>query len=194
MTDDVQTAVRFANALATHGYLTVAVFYRNRGAGIPAIGELRARDHYILDSRAFLAAARAARDWGGDTRVALIGVSMGSYPATWRRRPLSRSWLDLQDGIEIMTSLPTAMLGNHIANTGRNKSLLTTTDVSVRRAAIPLEAFLALSPRVILAGDRSITAADFADSANTAGLTAAGAEHARVSSTRRIPRSLDAPG
>jgi dienelactone hydrolase len=44
---DARTGEQIADALAARGYLAIALFYRNRGEGIPAIGELRARDHYI---------------------------------------------------------------------------------------------------------------------------------------------------
>ncbi|MEO8846927.1 MAG: hypothetical protein ABI591_04615 [Kofleriaceae bacterium] len=123
---DAITGEHIADALAARGYLTISIFYRNRGAMVPAIGELRGRDHYILDARAFLAAAHLAHDQlGGDSRVALIGVSMGSFPATWAVAPLPEL-ADLQAGLDIVTSIPTAMLGNQIGNTGRSKAALTT--------------------------------------------------------------------
>jgi hypothetical protein len=172
---DAMVGRRIANDLAAHGYLAVSIYYRNRGPGIPAIGELRGRDHYLLDARAFLAAARMARDeLGGQSRAALIGVSMGSFPATWATAPLPEL-ADLQEGLELVTSIPTAMLGNHIGNTGRNQGLLTSTDLATRRGAIVLAAFLSVSTRTALALDRSLTAEDLTGG-RVVGLTAAGVE------------------
>lgn len=172
---DAATSRQIADDLAARGYLTIAVLYRNRGAGAPAIGELRGRDHYILDARAFLAAARFARDQlGGQARAALIGTSMGSFPATWATAPLPELG-DLQDGLELVTSIPAAMLGNHIGNTGRSAYLMTTSDLEARRAAIAFAAFASVSSRLAIAGDRSLTVEDL-DATVAAGLTPAGVE------------------
>lgn len=177
--DDSRAGSRFSDALAARGYLAIAVFYRNRGAGIPAIGELRGRDHYILDARAFLAAAQLAhRSLDGEERVALIGASMGSFPATWATASLPEL-ADLQDGLEIVTSIPTAMLGNHIGNTGRNKALLAATDLDVRRFSIALAGLASVDARAAVALDTSLTPDDLASPALAGGLTPAGAELVR---------------
>ena len=173
---DVQTGKRIANDLAARGYLAISIFYRNRGEGIPAIGELRARDHYILDARAFLAAAHLAHDLGGDSRVALIGVSMGSFPATWATAPLPEV-ADLQQGLDIVTTIPIAMLGNHIGNTGRSQGTLTTSDIGVRRTAIGMAALAAVGARGAIVLDDSLTAGDL--DATTA-VTPAGADLVRL--------------
>jgi hypothetical protein len=141
-TDDADflASKRVADALAREGYLAIAVFYRNRGN---AAAQLHARDHYILDARAFLAAAQLARtELGGGSQVALIGVSMGSFPATWAAASLA-ALADLQAGLDIVTVIPTAMLGNHLGNTGRSQQLLVDLDPNVRRTAIAFAAFLA---------------------------------------------------
>ena len=175
---DAVTGEHIADAFADHGYLAISIFYRNQGAMIPAIGELRGRDHYILDARAFLAAAHFAHDeLDGDSRVALIGVSMGSFPATWAVAPVPEL-ADLQQGLDIVTTIPTAMLGNHIGNTGRNKDLLTTSDLSQRRAGIALAALASVEPRTALALDPSLTADDLSGAAG-GGLREAGAELVR---------------
>ncbi|MEO8703946.1 MAG: hypothetical protein ABI867_28105 [Kofleriaceae bacterium] len=176
--DDARSASRIADALAGEGYLTVAIFYRNRGATIPAAGELRGRDHYLLDARAFLAAAQLAHDrLGGDSRAALIGVSMGSFPATWATAPRAEL-ADLQTGLDLVTTIPTAMLGNHIGNTGRSKDLLATPDLATRRTGIALAGLASVGPRTALALDPSLIAGDLAGDA-AGGLTAAGAELVR---------------
>ena len=172
---DAVTGEHIADALADQGYLAISIFYRNQGAMVPAIGELRGRDHYILDARAFLAAAHFAHDeLDGDSRVSLIGVSMGSFPATWAVAPLPEL-ADLQDGLDIVTTIPTAMLGNQIGNTGRNKGLLASSDLSQRRASIALAGLASVGPRTALALDPSLTAEDLRGAAG-AGLTDAGSE------------------
>jgi hypothetical protein len=104
---------------------------------------------------------------------------MGSYPATWAAAPLPEL-ADLQQGIELVTTIPTAMLGNHIGNTGRSKDLLSTSDVAPRRAGIALAALASIGPRAAPSLDSSLTADDLAPlSAAAGGLTLAGAELVR---------------
>jgi len=178
---DAQVGRRIANDLAARGYAAISVYYRNRGEGAPALGELRGRDHYILDARTFLAAAHVAHEQlDGDTRAALIGVSMGSFPATWATAPLPEL-ADLQSGLELVTSIPTAMLGNHLGNTGRNQYLLTTSDAATRKGTVLMLAALAIGTNQTLAHDGSLTADDLAISARTRGVTAAGVELLRRS-------------
>jgi hypothetical protein len=173
---DALEARAFADALAREGYLAVAVYYRNRGDTAPGLGALRPRDHHVLDARAFLAAARWARDHHGQgsPRAALVGTSMGSFPALWAAAPLPEL-ADLQEGLELVTSIPSAMLGNHIANTGRGAGQLDDDDPVVRAGAIAMAAYAAVTTR---AADRfvlevtpiTVESAGLAD-----GLTAAGA-------------------
>lgn len=175
---DAIDSARIVEDLAALGYEAIAVLYRNRGDGVPAIGTLRPRDHLVLDARAFLAAAHWAHDRdAGDSRVALIGVSMGSFPATWATAPLPQL-ADLQAGLDIVTSIPTAMLGNHIANTGRSAELLGDADPATRAGAIALAAFSAVTVQLARAEQPELTAADLdaVDAPLTRGLTAPGVE------------------
>ncbi|MFT3698619.1 MAG: hypothetical protein QM831_36070 [Kofleriaceae bacterium] len=164
-----------AAALAGEGYLAISIDYRNIGAQIPAIGEFRARDHYVFDASAFLAAAHFAHDQlGGTNEVAFIGVSMGSFPATWATAPLPEL-ADLQAGLDVRTTIPTAMLGNQIGNTGRSKDTLASGD----RETLALAALSSVLPRAALALDPSITADDLVGPEG-AGLTPAGVDLVRA--------------
>ena len=104
---------RYAEA----GYLAVGVLYRNKGDGAPGTGRLRLRDHYLRDARALLAAARWARDHHGrgSERIALIGSSMGTWPAFWAASDLPEL-ADAQQGLDIRTIILYAETANHITN------------------------------------------------------------------------------
>jgi hypothetical protein len=173
---DATTGQAIAGSLADQGYLAVAVFYRNRGEGIPATGELRPRDAYILDARTMLAAARWARDrhGRGSAQVALAGVSMGSFPALWATAPLPE-FADLQDGLTITTAISMGMLGNHIANSARGADRLESDDLGVRAQTIALGVFGAVTTRAAGVGMAVITAGDL-EGALLDGVTPAGAE------------------
>lgn len=174
---DVASSQGIADGFAAAGYVAVAIYYRNRGDTAPGVGVIRPRDHYLRDARAFLAAAHWASDEHGlgSSQVALLGSSMGSFPAIWATAPFPEL-ADLQDGLDIRTVIPSAMLGNHIANTGRNAYLLEVSDPSVRSGAIALAAFAAVSYRATAAGIRQIESTTLDDPAIGSGLTAAGTE------------------
>lgn len=113
---DVAPSVEIARALAQAGYLGVAVFYR--GFGAPQTpGRWSVRDHAVLDARSMLAAARWARDshGKGSARVAFMGNSMGSFPATWAVSG-HPALADLQAGLDLRGAVASGMLGNHLAN------------------------------------------------------------------------------
>lgn len=131
----VAPALDFADALAQQGYLAIAVFYRNVGDGAPRSGAARLRDGYLLDARAFLAAARWGRDrhGAGSDRVALIGASFGTNAALWAvaNHPGVK---DLQAGLQIAT----IVFGGHTANGLVSRSFPTLTSdpsTQVRAAA-----------------------------------------------------------
>lgn len=174
---DVASSQRIADSLAEAGYVAVSVYYRNRGDTAPGVGTLRPRDHFVADARGVLAAAHWASETHGrgSQRVALLGASMGSFVVTWAVAPLPEL-ADLQTGLDIRTVIPNAMLGNHIANTGRNAYLLDATDPPTRVAAIALAAFASVSYRAAFAGAGTITEASLDDPAIGGGLTPLGRE------------------
>lgn len=135
---DVGAGVRLAQDLATAGYLGVAVFYRNTGEGSPAGDAVRFRDHSILDARALLAAAQWARvtHGAGSSRVAFVGVSMGSFPA-FLAAARSPALADLQAGLDIRLAIVAGMALNHVANFHRNVAdSLASADASTRAQGI----------------------------------------------------------
>ncbi|MEZ4361214.1 MAG: hypothetical protein R3B48_13605 [Kofleriaceae bacterium] len=118
---DVNVGKKLAEDLASVGYVGVAVFYRNTGDGAPSGDASKFRDHAILDARALLAAARWARDehGAGSGQVALLGVSMGTFPAflASTARP---ELADLQAGLDLRLTVIAGMALNHVANFHRN--------------------------------------------------------------------------
>ncbi len=113
---DVAPSVAVADALATAGYLGIAVFYRYFDEP-PVLGRVTQRDHYLRDAAAMLSAARWGRDQHGrgSSRVAFTGNSMGSFPATWAVAP-APPLAALQAGLDVRAAIPSGMLGNHLAN------------------------------------------------------------------------------
>lgn len=107
----------FVDDLVGRGYLVITIGYRHDGAGISVTEPLRYRDHYVFDARAFLAAAQ----WGrqshgkGESKVAFIGGSMGTWPATWAVSHDERL-IDLQAGLDVRTVVLAAESANHLAN------------------------------------------------------------------------------
>lgn len=135
----VLPAVQFADALAEKGFLGVAIFYRNVGSGAPPAGRLKARGTFH-DARAFLAAARWARDehGAGSANAAFIGSSFGTYGAFWAVSP-EPDLAELQSGL----SIKTMVLAGHAANTlasGEFRNLANSPSVSDRAAAALLAA------------------------------------------------------
>lgn len=135
---DVAVSQELARDLAGQGYLAVAVFFRNTGDGTPLSAGVKHRDHATLDARTVLAAAQWARTQhgAGSERVALLGVSMGSFPAflAGTARP---ELADLQDGLDLRLSVIAGMAGNHVANFHRNVGdLLASADANQRAQGI----------------------------------------------------------
>jgi hypothetical protein len=122
-----------ARVLGASGHLAVAVHYRNAGDGAPGAGTLRQRDHHVRDARALLAAAHAARESFPDVasdRVALVGSSMGTWPALWAVSA-DPDLADLQETLDLRTTIVHGETGNHLANASRRCGL----DVSTSREA-----------------------------------------------------------
>ena len=103
--------------LADAGYLSLAVQYRNRGAGAPGTGAIRFRDHWIFDARGMLAAAQWARSehGSGSSDVAFIGTSMGTWPAMWASST-DPALDDLKTGLSQHTVILAAEAANHFSN------------------------------------------------------------------------------
>lgn len=156
---DAETGKVIARAMAARGYIGISVFYRNRGEGVPGFGELRARDSYVFDARSILGAAQWARARGASNKVALVGISMGSFAVTWATAPLPEL-ADVQAGLDIRTMMPGAMLGNHIANAARSAPRLSDPDVAVRAQTILLVGYSSLAFRATALGKANITARD----------------------------------
>ncbi|HJL15974.1 MAG TPA: hypothetical protein RMH99_09970 [Sandaracinaceae bacterium LLY-WYZ-13_1] len=151
-----------ARALASRGFAVAAVRYRNVGDGAPGIGVLRMRDHHARDARALLGAARALRDRlgaRGSDRVAFVGSSMGTWPALWAVSA-HPDVADLQDGLDLRTTIVHGETGNHLSN-GADRCGEETSeqpDVRVRFAAGAAQA--ALRTEATALGLPEVTAAD----------------------------------
>jgi hypothetical protein len=106
-----------AELLAEEGYLGIAVLYRNKGDGAPGVGRVRVRDHHLRDASALLAAAAWARDvhGRGSDRVAVIGFSMGTWPAMWAGSD-APELASLQAGLDLRTVVLQGQTANHLTN------------------------------------------------------------------------------
>jgi pimeloyl-ACP methyl ester carboxylesterase len=103
--------------LADAGYLSVAIQYRNRGAGAPGTGAIRFRDHWVFDTRGILAAAQWARTehGSGSGDVAFIGTSMGTWSSMWAAST-DPALADLKTGLTTRTVILAAESANHLSN------------------------------------------------------------------------------
>lgn len=151
---DVMPSVEVANALASVGYVGISVFYRGFGEP-PSLGKLIVRDHFLLDARSMLAAARWGRDrhGKGTGQVVFMGNSMGSFPATWAFTP-HPALADLQAGLDLRGAIASGMLGNHIANSSPQFRSLDNPAVPIntRIAGVALFAFQLAAIRATQAG------------------------------------------
>lgn len=151
-----------ARALAAQGFAVAAVRYRNVGDGAPGTGVLRPRDHHLRDARALLAAARALRERlgaRGSDRVAVVGSSMGTWPALWAvsGRP---ELADLQDGLDLRTAILHGETGNHLANGSDRCGEERSERLEVRARYVVGGAWAVLRTEATALGLAEVTAAD----------------------------------
>jgi hypothetical protein len=166
--------------LAEHGYLGIAVMYRNVGDRAPGIGKLALRDLHLRDARAILEGARWARANTGPSPVALWGTSYGAFPTLWAVGDPS---LD-RNGLDLRTAIVSGQTGNAIATLASvGTQLASSDDIEIKGAVFFTSVFAlqvhasALDLPVVGEGD-TFPGSSFGD-ALSGSLTVDGAELAR---------------
>ena len=166
----VKQAAALADRLAEEGFTAVAIAYRNAGSGQPVLPAIRMRDIYVRDAAAVLAAARDVRDrrgGDGETPVAFVGGSNGTFAAWWAAtdRP---ELAELQRGLAIETLVLAGHSGNALANLVAVRPALTG-DKTERQRAILLGTMIAVSAAVQRAGVPELEVANLDDGSAIAG-------------------------
>jgi hypothetical protein len=159
----VEHARLVAKGFAEEGWLVVAPLFRNRGPDVPLTGALHPRDHHLLDAAALLAAAHhgVAQPEGRD-EVALLGLSMGSFPALWAATD-HPDLAGLHDGLDLRIAISGAMLGDHLGNVGRTHGTLSADEELARAEAITLAVTGAVQFTSFERGHDPVVTVDFAD-------------------------------
>ena len=140
----VDTAL--AESFAGLGFLTVMVSFRDQSNHAPGVGTLRPRDHYLLDTRAFLAAARWAwlEHGKGSRHMAFIGHGLGTLPAMWAATAKMPQLDDLQSCLAPRTMILAGGSANLIDwnNVTDEYYAVTDLDIKLRMNLLGLESLL----------------------------------------------------
>jgi hypothetical protein len=108
--------VQLGTDLASLGFLSIQVGFRNEGDAAPGVGTLRLRDHHMHDARAMLAAARwgRAKHGKGGAAIAMVGHGRGTWPAFWSVTP-HPELQSLQECLDVKTLVLSGDSANHVS-------------------------------------------------------------------------------